>query len=114
MAEWGLFGITEAEIRRMEEDGLASKEVLAMGWHPPSVNELASMPEDEEVISFTAFHRVGLGLPLHPFAWGLLFFYGLYRHDLTPEGVLHIVTFVTLCEAFLGIAPHFTLWRWVF
>ena len=45
---------------------------------------------------------------------GLLFFYGLRLHDLTPEGILHIRTFITLCKAFLGIAPHFTLWRWVF
>lgn len=31
-----------------------------------------------------------------------------------PEGTLHIATFITLCEALLGIAPHFMLWRWVF
>ena len=24
------------------------------------------------------------------------------------------MTFITLCEAFLGIASHFVLWRWVF
>jgi hypothetical protein len=46
--------------------------------------------------------------------WGLLFLYGLCLHDLTPEGILHITTFIMMCEAFLGIAPHFTLWRWVF
>ena len=45
---------------------------------------------------------------------GLLFFYSLRLHDLTSEGILHIATFITLCEAFLGIHPHFTLWRWLF
>jgi hypothetical protein len=45
---------------------------------------------------------------------GLLFFYGLRLHELTPEGILHITTFITLCEAFLGIHPHYALWRWLF
>lgn len=69
------------------------------------------MPGDGEIVSFTTFHRLGLCLPLLPFMWGLLFFYGLRLHDLTSEGILHIATFIMLCEAFLGIAPHFVLWR---
>jgi len=81
---------------------------------PPGVGELEPAFGDGKIVSFTAFHRLGLGLPLHPFVWGLLFFYGLRLPDLTPEGILLIVTFITLCEAFLGIAPHFALWRWVF
>jgi hypothetical protein len=39
---------------------------------------------------------------------------GLCLHNLVSEGILHIVTFITLCEAFLGIKPHFALWKWVF
>jgi hypothetical protein len=31
-----------------------------------------------------------------------------------PKGILHITTFITLCKAFLGVKPHFALWRWVF
>lgn len=34
MAEWGPFGVTDAEVRRIEENGLALEEVLAVGWHP--------------------------------------------------------------------------------
>jgi hypothetical protein len=32
-------------------------------------------------------------------------------HQLTPNSLLHIACFVTLCESFLGIEPHFLLWR---
>jgi hypothetical protein len=35
-------------------------------------------------------------------------------HQLTPNSILHIACFVTLCESFLGIEPHFLLWRSVF
>ena len=98
----------------MEEDGLASEEVLAVGCHPPTAGEFAPVPGDQEVISFTNFHRLELGLPLHHFTCGLLYFYGLCLHDLTLEGILHIATFIMLCEAFLGIEPHFAMWRWLF
>jgi hypothetical protein len=35
-------------------------------------------------------------------------------HQLTPNSLLHITYFVTLCESFLGIEPHFLLWRPLF
>ena len=41
----------------------------------------------------------GLGFPLHPFV-----------HDLVPNFVLNISTFIIVCEAFLRIRPHFGLW----
>jgi hypothetical protein len=62
-------------------------------------------PRDMEIVYFTDFHRLGLSLPLHRFAHGLLFFYGLCLHNLTLEGILHIATSITLCEAFLGSSP---------
>ena len=33
---------------------------------------------------------------------------------LTPNGIQHIAAFVALCEGFLGITPHFDLWRYFF
>jgi hypothetical protein len=34
--------------------------------------------------------------------------------QLTPNSILHIACFITLCEAFLGIDPHFGLWKFLF
>ena len=33
---------------------------------------------------------------------------------LTTNGIQHMVAFVTLCEGFLGIDPHFDMWRHLF
>jgi hypothetical protein len=44
MAEWGPSEVREAEIRTMEERGLALEQVFTIGWHPPSVEELAPSP----------------------------------------------------------------------
>src|SRR3954466_12547187 len=56
----------------------------------------------------------GFTLPIHPFVRGLLYSYRLHLHDLTPSGILHIACFITLCEAFLGIYPHWGLWKRLF
>jgi hypothetical protein len=62
-----------------------------------------------EVILIAAFYERGLSLLSSIFLRGLLLHYGLKLHHLTPSGVLHIAAFVTLCEAFLGLLPHFML-----
>jgi hypothetical protein len=40
--------------------------------------------------------------------------YGVQLHQLTPNSILHIACFITLCESFLGIEPHFLLWKFLF
>ena len=52
----------------------------------------------------------GLGFPMDPFVRGLMFYYGLEFHDLDPESILHISSFIVVCEAFLRTTPHFGLW----
>jgi hypothetical protein len=63
---------------------------------------------------FFAYLLRGLSLPAHEFLRGLLFVYGVQLHQLTPNSILHIACFITLCESFLGIDPHFLLWRALF
>ena len=43
----------------------------------------------------------------------LLRYYRIQLHHLTPNSFVHISIFVHLCEAFLGIEPHFELF-WFF
>ena len=39
-----------------------------------------------------------------------MFYYGLDFHDLSPNSILNISAFIIVCEAFLRIPPHFSLW----
>jgi hypothetical protein len=48
-------------------DGLAPEDALAVGWRPAAIRVLVLAPGDQEIVSFTDFHRLGLGLPLQPF-----------------------------------------------
>jgi hypothetical protein len=65
-------------------------------------------------VMFLAFLLRGLSLPTHEFLRGLLFVYGVQLHQLMPNSLLHIACFITLCEAFLGIDPHWVLWKFLF
>jgi hypothetical protein len=69
--------------------------------------ELATycVPEDPTSPALTG----GFGVPSHRFLYLLLQFYGLELHHLTPSGILHVAAFMTLCEAYMGIEPHFDL-----
>jgi hypothetical protein len=55
-----------------------------------------------------------LALPASDFFRGLLYFYGLQLNHLNPNSIAHVAIFVHLCEAFLGIEPHFALFRYLF
>ena len=66
------------------------------------------------MVSFLTFHERGLGYPTHWFLHGLLNEWGLKLQYLNLTGVLHIVGFVTVYEAFLRMEPHMDLFRWIF
>ncbi|KAK1664130.1 hypothetical protein QYE76_052289 [Lolium multiflorum] len=65
-------------------------------------------------VMFSAFLFRGLSLPAHEFLRSLLFLYGIQLWQLAPNSILHLSIFITVCEAFLGIDPHWGLWRKIF
>src|SRR5436190_8854464 len=58
------------------------------------------------------YHR--FSVPTNRFFRGLLNFYKIELVHLNPNSILHIFTFIYLCEAYLGIEPHFALFRHLF
>ena len=71
-------------------------------------------PSKGERVCLVPYLLRGLGFPIHPFLRGLLEFYGLQLHNLTPSSILHITGYVSLCELFLGYEAHFELWKRLF
>jgi hypothetical protein len=65
-------------------------------------------------VIYVPFLIRGLALPVSPFFRGLLDFYNLNLTHLNPNSILHISIFVHLCEAYLGILPHFRLWKYLY
>jgi hypothetical protein len=79
----------------------------------PSTKRNPKPPSGYRVM-FLAFLLRGLSLPAHEFLCGLLFVYGVQLHQLTPNSILHIACFITLCESFLGVEPYWVLWKYLF
>ena len=71
-------------------------------------------PSKGERVCLVPYLIRGLRFPIHLFLRGLLEFYGLQLHNLTPASVLHIAGFVALYELFWGVEAHFGLWKRLF
>jgi hypothetical protein len=83
-------------------------------WKVPVRSEVEPRPKENEVVSFVLFLLLVFGLPAHPLLRWLLYYYGPFLRDLTPEGILHLSVFIMLCEGFLGIPTHYDLWWFLF
>jgi hypothetical protein len=79
-------------------------------WHGVAV----STEDTHETVIFMPFLIRGLALPASPFFRGLLDFYSLNLTHLNPSFVLQIVVCIHLCEAFLGILPHFGFCKYLY
>ena len=67
-----------------------------------------------EIVGFVSYFERGLSPPSSNFFSRLLYYYGIQLHHLTPNSFVHMSVFVHLCEAYLGIEPHFDLFRHLF
>jgi hypothetical protein len=75
----------------------------------PSTERIPKPPSGYRVM-FLAFLLRGLSFPAHEFLCGLLFVCGVQLHQLTPNLILHIACFITLCESFLSFG-HSRAWE---
>jgi hypothetical protein len=65
----------------------------------------------DEIPIFTRFAERRLSLPASDFFKGLLGYYDIEYLNLNPNGIFHTLFFIHFCEAFLGIKPHWILFR---
>ena len=72
--------------------------------------EITPEPEEGERVVFHSHFLRGIGLPASAFFRSFLEFYQLLLHHLTPNTVVLLSAFVTLCEGFLGVLPTLELW----
>ncbi|KAK1618434.1 hypothetical protein QYE76_023951 [Lolium multiflorum] len=110
VSEWERSKISAQDINLLKNLGL-SKKKDALRF--PSEESYPSPPMEYRV-SFVDHLIRGLSAPIHNFLRGLLFVYGLQLHHLTPNSILHISIFITLCECFLGVHPNGALWKRIF
>jgi hypothetical protein len=66
---------------------------------------------EDEIPMFVRFAERGLTPPASDFFKGLLRYYGVEYVNLNPNSIFHTAVFIHFCEEFLGIKPHWILFR---
>jgi hypothetical protein len=104
--------ITQENLQNLMSLGYMTAAELATSRVPEGPASLA--PTGGYVMACATFYERGFSVPSHRFLRSLPQFYGLELHHLTPSGILHMATFVSLCEAYIGIEPNFDLCNYFF
>jgi hypothetical protein len=111
-AEWTHSKCSLNHLKNLVSKGLLQEKNL-VNWRP-SYREPFPMENIDEIVTFLHFAEWGLALHSCSFFRGLLYYYGLELHHLNPNSICHISIFIYYCEAFLGIEPHWDLFRFLF
>jgi hypothetical protein len=109
--DWASSTISKRDENKLRSLGLISSDESDF-VHPGFVSR--PKPPKGFTVMFSAFLHRGLSLPAHEFLRCLLLSYGIQLWQLTPNSILHLAIFITVCEAFLGIDPHWGVWRKIF
>jgi hypothetical protein len=80
-------------------------------WRAAAGDPYPMEKNPDEIPMFARFMERGLALTASDFFKGLLKYYGIEYLNLNPNGIFHVSVFVHFCEAFMGIKPHWVLFR---
>jgi hypothetical protein len=111
-AAWVRSTMTEANIQVLVDRGLLRPKT-EVEWRAAAGEDFPSEDVKEQVV-FGSFFERGFNLPVGDFFRGLLYYYRLELVHLIPNSITVVSTFIHFCEAYLGIPPHFSLWRHFF
>ncbi|KAG2563076.1 hypothetical protein PVAP13_8KG361201 [Panicum virgatum] len=110
--EWSCSKCSRNILLNLVAEGLLQSQDLVK-WHH-SFRQRYPQENVDEIVMFYHFVKRGLALLASDFFRGFLYTFNLELHHLNPNSIAHIAIFVHLCEAFLGIEPHWNLFRYIF
>jgi hypothetical protein len=108
--EWKKSKAKTEDLLALLNSGFTREKEVDM-WRATTGDPYLMEKSEDEIPMFARFVERGLALPASDFLKGLMGYYGIEYLNLNPNGILHTAVFVHLCEAFLGIKPHWILFR---
>jgi hypothetical protein len=124
-AAWPMSPPRPDPIREWKKSKMKTEDLLALlnsgfirekevdSWRAAARGPYPMEKSEDEIPMFVRFAEHGLALPASDFFKGLLGHYGVeyLNLNLNPNTIFHTTVFVHFCEAFLGIMPHWILFR---
>jgi hypothetical protein len=109
---WVWSTMTEAKIQALVDRGLLWSKA-EVEWRAAAGEQFLSEDVKEKVV-FASFFERDFNLPTGDFFRGLLYYYQLKLVHLVPNSITVFSTYIHFYEVYLGISPHFLLWRYFF
>ena len=107
--DWIRSTITETDLNDLANEGLiphGSARLPGTEWQP--------QPQEGECVLLATHVDRGFYLPPNLFFRGFLNFFGAQLHHFTPNSIVYLAAFISLCENFLGFRPHWGLFKHIF
>jgi hypothetical protein len=108
--EWKKSKAKTEDLLALVNSGFLREKEMDM-WRAAAGDPYPMEKNPDEVPMFALFVERGLALSARDFFKGLLKYYGIKYLNLNPYGIFHVSVFVHFCEAFVGIKPHWILFR---
>jgi hypothetical protein len=108
--EWKKSKTKTEDLLALLNSGFIREKEMDM-WRAAAGDPYPMEKSEDEIPMFAHFVERGLALPTSDFFKGLMGYYGIEYLNVNPNGIFHTAVFVHFCEAFLGIKPHWILFR---
>jgi hypothetical protein len=108
--EWKKSKVKTEDLLALLNNGFIREKEVDM-WRAATGDPYLMEKAEDEISMFARFAERGLALPASDFFKGLLGYYGVEYLNLNPNDIFHTAVFVHFCEAFLGIKPHWIMFR---
>jgi hypothetical protein len=92
-------------------DGGFLRQQLVDRWNTAAGNRHVMEKNPDEIPQFAPFCERGLALSTSDFFRGVLHHWDLEHTHLNPNSMFHLSVYVHFCEAFVGVKPHWGLFR---
>jgi hypothetical protein len=113
---WARSSVMERKLEELVRDSLLRSRASRSQseWRVPPSDHREPAPPEGYVVSFVAFHEMGLRMPPSQFMRALLHYYKVELHHLTRNSISQAAIFAAVCEGYLGMEPHWNLWLHLF
>jgi hypothetical protein len=108
--EWKKSKVKTEDLLALLNSGFIREKKVDM-WRAAAGDPYPMEKAEDEIPMFARFAERRLALSASDFFKGLIGYYGVEYLNLNPNDIFHTAVFVHFCEAFLGIKPHWILFR---
>jgi hypothetical protein len=108
--EWKKSKLKMEDLLALVNSGFLREKEMDL-WRPAASDPYPMEKNPDEISMFARFLERRPAVPTSDFFKGLLRYYSIEYLNLNPNEIFHVSLFLHFCEAFVGIKPHWILFR---